>query len=892
MATRLYFHSESFSESGIYPTAKQSANVANTTATTANTLRQLELTPELNQSSLVVATSATTTPQKAFMGYFCSPILYEDQVVGSGSIKINIADTQSNTIAAFAPNIASIYVWNPSAGNVRGYITDPGGPIATALPSTTAAVEQVSILHYNVSQDGVLNAQPVVAQGGDVIICEIWSAHTQSMATSYNGTIYFGGRNNLNTVENQIVSDHASYIEFSENLTFQTNVVEKTIKVPVNFGAVPDLVDNVATTIGTPTIYIPENSPTYPIKIADAMLYIGAQDTSTATGATLGTLTAACVLGITGAVTSSVTIPSVLTNTGENWGGVFGPIDFSQNFSQYFGSNTSAVCSVRLTADVTTGTGLNLRGVYGYLEITYEYDTRGTVNRIQTIPIPYDSLTGTLPAVSTLFATSPQLSGSGGYLQNYGPTTIRHRWLELKGNCNTAGGVTDFGITASFAGGANVILPQREATFASDTYQIYQLDMSALSTTTTNTINLWNSLATRFANLVVTEWVSFEYTSSNATRVLNYQEIPFSAQTPMSIVSTNPDVIYTRILIPETGSLVMKQSALELNYSTDSGNTVQVATGLTGSFRGYAQTSTVTCGQFGLQHRFDSAAAGGNALTLRTGENVLQTRLYRSAGTTVSNPTGVIKLVYESDIDSEFGIDYHSATRAGMVTQVNLTTVTDNYGTTGSITIPQSFYNIESYGMNYLMWQFGAAGVRIPIRIQEQRLAGELNSGSYQTIYSDDLLSDGELSYESIVISMPTYNSQPARPTGSFSEPKFQRAYRLSSAYGARFGVRRFVTYNGIVRYVAGNIQSAEPTLPITLNLYRTDTMELLESKAVDPSITSFTFIVYDRTVPYMVTAYQNETYNGMSIISTPPPGGTPYTIDLAAAGGGGETFF
>ncbi len=889
MATRLYFYSESMADSGysgIYPTTPQAFHVASVTATGANTPRFMSVAPDVTQSVLTATTLASTTPQKAFMGYFVSPPLARDQYLGSGSITINLADTTSNVLSAFVPNMVYAYMWNPNTGAATGTIIESVGPTASALPATVASQEQVTTLGF--SQENIL--QPNYGLAGQNIICEIWSAYTQSMATSYTGQVFFGGRNNLSTKENQAVTDHASYIEFSEDLEFQNNVVTKTIKVPVNFGAVADVTDNVATTIGSPTIFIPENDTTYPVRITAAALYIAAQDTSTATGATLATLTATCVLGVTGAVTGSVTVVSSLANTGENWGGVFGPIDFTQNFNTYFGGAKSRTCDVRVTLDVSTGTGLNLRGVYGYLEITYDSIPNAAFNtgRIQTIPIPYDSLTGTLPTTSTLFATSPRLSGSGGYLENYGPTTIRHRWLEIKGNCNTSAGVTPFGLTASFAGGANVILPQRVAALASDTYQMYQLDMSALSTTTTNTINIWSSLATRFANLVVTEWVSFEYTSSNATRILNYQEVPFAASTPVATTISNADVIYTKLLIPETGSIIVKNSALELNYSSEGTTTLQVSTGLTGSFRGYAQTSTVTCGQFGLQHRFDSGSAGGNALTFRTGHNILQTKLYRSAGAVaVSNPTGIIKLVYESDIDNDYGVDAHSATRVSIIRPLNFTTITEDYATTSSIIIPQSVYNIQGYGLNLHSWQFGAISVRIPIRIQKRGIEEDPTSGSYTDLYVDDIASDGELSYESIVVPVTGYKTTPTTPGNLSIDPKKQRVLRYTSAYGARLGIRAFTTYHGLLWFVSGDLTGADSLREITLRLYNADSMELLQTQTLPGSlgITSFDFTIYDRTIRYLVTAYQDEVYNGMSVIRTPPPPGpgfaTAYNIDL-----------
>jgi len=101
---------------------------------------------------------------------------------------------------------------------------------------------------------------------------------------------------------------------------------KKTITVPVNFGNVADLVNNTLTTIGTPTIYIPENSVGNPVTFTSVCFFTAAQDTSTATGATITTYTN--TLTLAGAAASSVTISAgTLPNSGENWGGLFGPVN-------------------------------------------------------------------------------------------------------------------------------------------------------------------------------------------------------------------------------------------------------------------------------------------------------------------------------------------------------------------------------------------------------------------------------------------------------------------------------------------------------------------------------------------------------------------------------------
>ena len=56
-------------------------------------------------------------------------------------------------------------------------------------------------------------------QDGDVICCEVWFEITQGGATAYTDTFYFDGTT-VNSTGGQIVSDHASYLETPQDLTF------------------------------------------------------------------------------------------------------------------------------------------------------------------------------------------------------------------------------------------------------------------------------------------------------------------------------------------------------------------------------------------------------------------------------------------------------------------------------------------------------------------------------------------------------------------------------------------------------------------------------------------------------------------------------------------------
>lgn len=212
MATRLYFHNASNALTGTFPTTEQSATTATVTATGANTLRTMNTTIGVAQASLVVTTSAVTTPQTSFMGYFCSAPLGVDQTVGGGTMILNSADAESNGSANWWINALNIYVWRPSTGLRVGTVRDAAGTSLGGTEATATNSEQVTHITG-------ITSSAVSALAGDVVICEVWVAFTQVMATAYTGTFYYDGTT-VNTTENTVVTSQASFIELTENLTF------------------------------------------------------------------------------------------------------------------------------------------------------------------------------------------------------------------------------------------------------------------------------------------------------------------------------------------------------------------------------------------------------------------------------------------------------------------------------------------------------------------------------------------------------------------------------------------------------------------------------------------------------------------------------------------------
>jgi hypothetical protein len=658
---------------------------------------------------------------------------------------------------------------------------------------------------------------------------------------------------------------------------------KKTITVPVNFGNVADLVNNTLTTIGTPTIFIPENSVGNPVTFASVCFFTAAQDTSTNGGATITTYTNTLTLAGSGA--SSVTISAgTLANSGENWGGLFGPVDYTAYFQANYGTVTSKVLTVQVLSNITTGTGVTTRGVYGYLEITYTYDDTAA-RRIKTICVPYESQTATVSSLANAnFATMPQLTGAGGWLNGYAGLTIRNRWIEIKGNCNNNNTATNFNLSTNFdSSGSPITLPTRISNLASDTYQLYQVDASALTTTATHFFQLWSSLATRFANVIVNEWITFEYNVSGTTKALNYIEIPVEFDSPIPGTTATEALRLARpLLIPEPGTLTMRKCSVEIDYNTVASATIAIQAGAQASFRSYAQASNAVAGQFSFQHGLDASAALGAAFTLVRGENNIVIDLFRSAGSGYT-VTGVLKMLYESDVDPN-GIDNHSDVRRSLMRQMSFTTIGD-ISVTDSFPIPDVNYWLQGLALQNYFWM---QSTNTTLTQQARVLPGEGDGAGWRELFIDSYAGDNEIGYGIWTVrARPEYKIYPQNPDIYKLDVEVSRSYRTTSFTTFRFGTTWVVSYHNITNTLSGTILSSNGGL-ISLSLFRADTDELVAvtSRTGDGT---YSFVIYNNTINYYVVAYENNIYKGLSKTDVP---NTNFDIVLFSGGGGGEFFF
>ena len=676
---------------------------------------------------------------------------------------------------------------------------------------------------------------------------------------------------------------------------------QKTIRVPVNFTPVTDLTNNTLTLIGEPTIYIPENDNST-VTFTSVTLQFGWADISTTTGATgISISSFQTEIQLQDGLSSNITINAInnIPNSAENMSMVFGPVDYTDYFNDdvWTSDQTSQTCATSILINTSTGTITDFREVYAWYDITYEYPVDASTY-IQTVCIPHESYSTYIPATATEITTLSQLTGEGGILAGYNTPVVRHRWLEIKG-CDNVNTATDFALRYSFDGGTLTNLETIEAALSTTRYHVYQIDTIGLDDSTTHTLELTYSAGaavSRWGGIVITEWVSFEYTVSETTRVLNYIEVPVEIESFVGDSSTTNSSFSRELLIPEK-NITQLNCAIELNLASNSGGFQHYIKCGTQTYKNYVSNASVTAGPITLQHRFDVGSSAGEGIALTSGLNTLSVFYYEANDRNMSNLNGVMKILYLSDVSST-GLHNHTQT----LRKIHRIYRMENIGvgasafvgyastlSTSSFSIPNTDYYIQTAGLNYNL----AITVTATALIFKARLlSGEGIGDGYRVLYTDQYYGDTETSYAPMnVRARDEFKRYPGDPDNNRMDITTNRTFSLVGSYRALGGSWN-VSYHGITHSVSGSVtgsSGASSTLQLfqvvdgEYNLYKTGSVT---------GDSPFEFTVYDDTTPYIVSSYANSSLKGISKSATPTTG---FDIDYAAGGGeggGGEFFF
>lgn len=215
MATRLYFHNQTDSTSGL-PTAEQSSLTSNKNAEGSQTTnRIMNITIGTSQASLQMTSNAVSSTQNYYFTRFVSPAL-DMASISANTWTYNIATRQNSTQnrgnfpvdGNDQPVRVNCYVWRPGTGKI-GTILD-GNTAATVDENGNSEV----VHHVTFSGSSVSSMA-----AGDRLVFEVWFVIQQVSGITSTNTIYYDGAT-VNTTDNATVSNHASFIETPQTLTF------------------------------------------------------------------------------------------------------------------------------------------------------------------------------------------------------------------------------------------------------------------------------------------------------------------------------------------------------------------------------------------------------------------------------------------------------------------------------------------------------------------------------------------------------------------------------------------------------------------------------------------------------------------------------------------------
>jgi len=241
--TKLYFRDSLHGWTGL-PISEQSSRTALVTWPGANTNRRLSVVKGSAEVEAKTDSSPANMLQDQFIRRYVSEPLAGAQTVGGGPLAYNIAFCHNSGFAKFIPNAITVYVWRPATQSLVGMVKDT---VLTGVPcGTTYPLEE--LWHWT----GIPTAA-VTAASGDVVVVEIWARFT-TLGTSgyYKDWIFYDGAVVTTDIYvpgtggRQRVTDHASFVEFSEPLTFQVRVPDSIDATGATDVTVP-LLDWIAT---------------------------------------------------------------------------------------------------------------------------------------------------------------------------------------------------------------------------------------------------------------------------------------------------------------------------------------------------------------------------------------------------------------------------------------------------------------------------------------------------------------------------------------------------------------------------------------------------------------------------------------------------------------------
>ena len=632
---------------------------------------------------------------------------------------------------------------------------------------------------------------------------------------------------------------------------------------------VADVMDNTLTSLGTITVYTENSSRVF----KSCLVWTHFEDIVTATG---GTITEhACSVSVNAATATTTSETDDITHTGENISGVIGPWNFTSHFTTNYPAADASSVAISVRWDQSTGTTLNMRNCSALLCITYEYDDTAAT-QYQTAIIPLESTTGVLATTETEIGTNqiPQLTGTGGYLENVAGVIVRQQFFVIESNDESNASVTDYTLNVRIDTGTTHTYGVTEKALGSDCFKL-RIHIEALATTAVHAFKMWTTGAATCGPHAVCMYVSYQFTVSGTTSFLNSVQIPFQLSSPMGgTTSAEADRVSIDIYVEEPTTITLRQSAYCLNWCPGVGAIVSVLTRAGAqAFRTYTGNASVAAGCECLQQRVDSGSAQGTGMTLVRGKNTITIDLYRTDATDAGwVPTGLLYLNYTSGVSSQ-GIGAHKRTRVHLIAAWDAlsTLLSQRFSSAVAPSIPETNFWLDSVGflVTLLHPLSGSVNTYDGYSWAAEVKSGEAGGDGWRTLYGQPVVRDQEVGTVILrVDGSPHFPRFTADADTTRLPIEATRIYRFATAGAFAMGSVMYVTYHAITFTVGGDITgSAGGT--VNIEAHRSDTDEKIGSTSRVGN-GAYTVTWYDNTIACYTQAREDGTHIGRSNDLTP----------------------
>ena len=561
-----------------------------------------------------------------------------------------------------------------------------------------------------------------------------------------------------------------------------------------------DVVDATLTALPQITIYTENSSRTF----RSVMVWLSYEDISTATGATVGEHRCAC--SVNGAGATTITELDDIANSGENMAGIIGPFDFTAHFTANYPAADSTTLDLSVYFDISTGTGLNVRNVGALIAVTYEYDD-GAATQYNTAIIPMESTVGALGTTETEIGTNqiPQLTGSGGLLENVAGVVVRQQFFVVEGNDEAAGAVGVYTLNVRIDTGTTHAFTAAIKTLASDVYKRF-IHIESPATTAVHAWKAWTATTARMNHCTHTMYVTYQWTVSGTTEFLNSIMLSLELSSPMGgATSALASRFELPIRIEEPGTITLKQSAYRIQFIQ--GAAVQAGTNSRAgaqAFRAYTNGASVMCGGSSFQQRVDSGSAQGAGLSLARGKNNLVIDIYRTDTVDLGwNVSGVAIINYKSGVSAQ-GVGAHNHTTWWKILDWDALLSTLRDSTAFAPTIPEAGYWVTGIGFQMVHWDTASINA---LTWSAEVLSAEGEGDGWRELYADLFVKDAERGCQIIYCrARGDMGRWPLDTDPDRLVVESSRIYRYSNAATCAKGVAMLLTYHTITFTVSGDI--------------------------------------------------------------------------------------